>query len=157
MEWQAKLKRLGSWLTIVATLIITIFLLTSLQLPTESFPFRGAELTYGHGVKAALFALASGGLFIVSWLPERQGFVGLCGVWINRVALAGTFFLTGWYWLRSAVKLEGYAWDHLSFPLFGTLLFTGLIVLFWVVVFLIGYPLLLFALNVIRWFRYRKK
>lgn len=129
------------------------FLLASLQSPGESFPFQGAELTYKPGVKAALFALASGVLFVVSWLPEKRGFSGVFAPWLNRIALAGTFFLTGWYWLRSAVEVEKDAWVHLSFPLFGTLLFCGLIIFGLVALFLISFPVLVFAVDVIRRFR----
>ena len=75
----------------------------SFDLPSESIPFRGAELDYKAGVKAALFVLASGALFVVSWLPEKRGVGGFFALWLNRVALGGTFFLTGWYWLSGAV------------------------------------------------------
>ena len=150
---QARLKRFGTWLAIVATLIITVFMLAISQLSGEPFPFRGAELTYEAGVKASLFALASGALFVVSWLPEKRGSAALLARWINRVVLAGTFFLTGWYWLRSAVEVEGDAWGHLSLPLFSTLWFCGFIILGLVVALLISSAVWVIADDVNRRFR----
>ena len=138
---------------VVLTLIISVFLLTSLQLPGESIPFQGAELTYEPGAKAALFALASGALFVVSWLPEEGAIFGTFARWLKRVALGGTFFLTGWYWLRSAVE-EG-AWEHLSFPLWGTLLLSVAVIVILVIVLIFSFPVVILAVDAIRRFRGR--
>ena len=151
--WQSKLKRFGTFITIGATFVVTIFLLASLQLPAEPFPFRGSELAYKPGVKAALFALASGALFVVSWLPEKEGFLAIVALWMNRTALAGTFFLTGWYWLRSAVYPEEAAWGHLSLPLFATALFCVSIVAIIAFLFLVGYSLVVLVATIYRWFK----
>ena len=151
--WRVRLKQFGTWLGIVLTLIISVFLLFSLQLPGESIPFQGAELNYGPGAKAALFALASGALFVVSWFPEEGTIYGIIARWLNRVALGGTFLLTGWYWLLSAVQ-EG-AWQHLWYPLFGTLLFSGAMILGLVILLYSGFPVVILAVEAIRRFRDR--
>ena len=151
--WKTRFERFRTWLGIVLTLIISVFFLVSFDLPGESIPFRGAELDYQAGVKAALFALASGALFVVSWLPEKRGVGGLLALWLNRVALGGTFFLTGWYWLSSAVDED--PWDHLLFPLFGTLLFCGFIILLLVFLFYVGFLVYVFGSAAIWRFRDR--
>ena len=152
--WLVRLKQAGTWLGIVLTLIISVFLLISLQLPGESIPFQGAVLTYEPGAKAALFALASGALFVVSWLPDEGVVLGVFARWLKRLALAGTFFLTGWYWLLSVVG-QG-AWEHLSFPLLATLVFSVAIIVISAVLVFVSMPVVLLVVDAIRRFRDRR-
>ena len=147
------LVRLRTWVAIVSTLIISLFLLLSLQLPGESIPFQGADLAYGPGAKAALFALASGALFVLSWLPDPGTTPGVLAFWLNRIALAGTFFLTGWYWLNSAVSKD--PWAHLSFPLIGTILISVILLVTVAFLYFVVLGLFSIAVQAIRWFRNR--
>lgn len=80
---------------------------------TEPIPFRGSFLEYEPGVKAAIFALTSAALFIVSWIRTDDALLGVVADWFNRLASAITAVLTGWYWLVSATPDKPA--EHLAF------------------------------------------
>ena len=98
------MKQAWLWKTI-PTLAICVFVWVNFDLkPTDPIPFMGVSLDYKPGVKAAIFAITSASLFIVSWIQTNPTILGRAADWLNRLASGITAILTGWYWLASEAR-----------------------------------------------------
>ncbi len=116
------------WKTI-PTLTICVFVWINFDLkPNDPIPFMGVSLDYKPGVKAAIFALTSAALFIVSWIQTNPTILGRAANWLNRLASGITALLTGWYWLASEARETSE--EHLGFALILTaIILSGVVVI----------------------------